>query len=202
MRKRKALLIFSSILLVIAFVVTSFVLINKYQKQQAINASYSDLYQKRYNLTYNEVMKIYKQSKDWNATDKKLLEMKYFFSPEKLQDLYSQGYPQADIAKAQFYSTRCKSTPDEILKLRGAPGKKKVAWKTIEKKFAIDAKSDLKILGITNSDKEKLRKFNLPQQQLIKIGLVKKLGKLSIDDILVLLEQGKTVDQIFVENNK
>jgi len=203
---KKLIIIVSSILVVIAIAASIYFVNQNLETQktnietQKTNEQTSFTYQKQFNLPKDEVDSLFLKYKNWDTVNQKILEKKYIFSSEALATLSGKGYPQADIAKAQQYASRCKYTAEQILKTRGLPGKKQISWTAVIKRLKIDMRSESEVLGLTKEEKLKLKQFNLGESELVNIAVLKLQKKRTVDEIFNQLKLGESVEHLVAEN--
>lgn len=150
------------------------------------------IYAALYDKSDQEVAKMKQEKKDWKKVNE-ALERDFFVIPEQKKfDLVQAGYEIEDLYEAEAMSKRTGRKAMELAKAKGKAGEKK--WSEVVKDEEI--KSVEEQLGLTDDQIQELREKKYSEDERIEIALLCMNQKITFEDILKQLEQGKSIREM------
>lgn len=150
------------------------------------------IYATLYDKSDQEIAKMKQEKKDWKKVNEALERDFFIISEQKKFDLVQAGYEIEDLYEAEAMSKRTGRKAMELAKAKGKAGEKK--WSEVVKDEEI--KSVEEQLGLTDDQIQELREKKYSEDERIEIALLCMNQKITFEDILKELEQGKSIREM------
>lgn len=150
------------------------------------------IYAALYDKSDQEVAKMKQEKRDWKKVNE-ALERDFFIIPEQKKfDLVQEGYKIEDLYEAEAMSKRTGRKAMELAKAKGKAGEKK--WSEVVKDEEI--KSVEEQLGLTDDQIQELKEKKYSEDERIEIALLCMNQKITYEDIMKELKQGKSIREM------
>ena len=213
MKKRKRIAAIGGILVVLMFVVVGVWCLqkNKLKEQQAIveqDAIYQSLsesdketatiYAELYEMSSEEVAKIYVETTDWEKTAKEL-EKEFFTIDENIKyQMTKEGYSLDDLEEAEKLSTQTGRKAMELIKAKGKI-KDKREWSDVVSESEILTVEGQ--LGLTKEQIQTLKDMSVKENDRVDIAVMILNEKYSFEEVESMLKKGTSVEKIRNKKN-
>ena len=213
MKKRKRIAAIGGILVALVFVVVGVWCLqkNKPKEQQAIveqDAIYQSLsesdketatiYAELYEMSSEEVAKIYVETTDWEKTAKEL-EKEFFTIDENIKyQMTKEGYSLDDLEEAEKLSTQTGRKAMELIKAKGKI-KDKREWSDVVSESEILTVEGQ--LGLTKDQIQTLKDMSVKENDRVDIAVMILNEKYSFEEVESMLKKGMSVEKIRNKKN-
>lgn len=213
MKKRKRIAAIGGILVALVFVVVGVWCLqkNKPKEQQAIveqDAIYQSLsesdketatiYAELYEMSSEEVAKIYVETTDWEKTAKEL-EKEFFTIDENIKyQMTKEGYSLDDLEEAEKLSTQTGRKAMELIKAKGKI-KDKREWSDVVSESEILTVEGQ--LGLTKEQIQTLKDMSVKENDRVDIAVMILNEKYSFEEVESMLKKGMSVEKIRNKKN-
>ena len=213
MKKRKRIAAIGGILVALVFVVVGVWCLqkNKPKEQQAIveqDAIYQSLsesdketatiYAELYEMSSEEVAKIYVETTDWEKTAKEL-EKEFFTIDENIKyQMTKEGYSLDDLEEAEKLSTQTGRKAMELIKAK-VKIKDKREWSDVVSESEILTVEGQ--LGLTKEQIQTLKDMSVKENDRVDIAVMILNEKYSFEEVESMLKKGMSVEKIRNKKN-
>ena len=213
MKMRKRIAAIGGILVALVFVVVGVWCLqkNKPKEQQAIveqDAIYQSLsesdketatiYAELYEMSSEEVAKIYVETTDWEKTAKEL-EKEFFTIDENIKyQMTKEGYSLDDLEEAEKLSTQTGRKAMELIKAKGKI-KDKREWSDVVSESEILTVEGQ--LGLTKEQIQTLKDMSVKENDRVDIAVMILNEKYSFEEVESMLKKGMSVEKIRNKKN-
>ncbi len=178
---------------------------NKLEKQRIVekNATYQSLnesdketamiYAELYEMTEEEVAKIYVTAKDWDKTAKEL-EKDFFTIDENVKyQMTKEGYSLDDLEEAEKLSAQTGRRAMELIKAKGKIEDKR-KWSDVVSESDILTVEEQ--LGLTKEQIETLKDMSVKENDRVDIAVMILNEKYSFEEVASMLKKGMSVKEL------